>query len=74
MLARLYSFKFIIGAALLWLSILAYGLAIYSTQVYREHAIETQLEMLQSQLKHESHESNEYLFERLRLFALQLQC
>jgi len=73
LLSRLYSFKFIIGAALLWLGALAYGLAIYSTQVYREHAIETQLEMLQSQIKHESHEVTQDLYDKLRLFALQLQ-
>ena len=73
MLARLYSFKFIIGAALLWLGTLAYGLAIYSTQVYRDHAIETQLEMLQSHIKHESHEVTQNLYDKLRLFALHLQ-
>jgi len=72
-LGRLYSFKVIIGAALLWLGALAYGLAIYSTQVYRDHTIETQLEMLQSQLKHESHEVTQDLYDKLRLFALQLQ-
>ena len=54
MLGRLYSFKIIIGIALLWLGVLAYGLAIYSTQVYREHAIETQVEILQDQLERES--------------------
>jgi diguanylate cyclase (GGDEF)-like protein/PAS domain S-box-containing protein len=72
-LGRLYSFKIIIGAALLWLGALAYGLAIYSTQVYRDHTIETQLDLLQSQLKHESHEVTRDLYDRLRLFALQLQ-
>ena len=44
MLDRLYSFKFIISLALLWLGALAYGLAIYSTHVYRNQAIETQIE------------------------------
>jgi diguanylate cyclase (GGDEF)-like protein/PAS domain S-box-containing protein len=72
MLARLYSFKVIIGAALLWLGALAYGLAIYSTQVYRDHTIDTQLNLLQSQLKHESHEVTWELYDRLRLYALQL--
>ncbi|MCP4331259.1 MAG: EAL domain-containing protein [Gammaproteobacteria bacterium] len=73
MLPRFYSFKFNIGAALLWLGALAYGLAIYSTQVYREHAIENQLEILQSQIKHESHEVTQYLYGKLEQFALQLQ-
>ena len=45
MLSRIYSFKFIIGFALLWLGALAYGLAIYSTQVYRDHAIEAQIDV-----------------------------
>ena len=54
MLSRLYSIKFIIGAALLWLGMLAYGLAIYSTQVYHDHAIQTQLDTLQIQIEKES--------------------
>ena len=54
MISRLYSFKIIIGAALLWLGILAYGLAIYSTQVYRDHAIQVQVESLQIHLEKES--------------------
>jgi hypothetical protein len=57
LLARLYSFKFIIGAALLWLGVLAYGLAIYSTYVYRDHAIETQLQTLETQLEREASEA-----------------
>ncbi len=73
MLSRLYSFKFIIGIALLWLGVLAYGLAIYSTQVYREHAIQAQIETLQSQLGHESSEALQKLYEQMKFFALRLQ-
>jgi len=72
-LSRLYSLKFIIGAALLWLGALAYGLAIYSTQVYREHALQTQIETLHSQLEHESSETIQDLYGRLKIFALRLQ-
>jgi diguanylate cyclase (GGDEF)-like protein/PAS domain S-box-containing protein len=73
MLGRLYSFKIIIGIALLWLVVLAYGLAIYSTQVYREHAIETQVEMLQNQLERESRNVLDDLNDRISFFATQLQ-
>ncbi len=73
MLPRLYSFKFIIGTALIWLGVLAYGLAIYSTQVYRNHAIQTQLETLQIQLEQESNEAVQDLYDEVKLFALRLQ-
>ncbi len=73
MFSRLYSFKFIIGFALLWLGALAYGLAIYSTQVYRGHAIESQVESLQSRLAHESGEAIQALYDRQKQFALRLQ-
>ena len=73
MLARLYSFKFIIVAALLCLGALAYGLAIYSTQVYREHSIVTQAETLQLQLGQESAEAVRELYNEIKLFALRLQ-
>jgi diguanylate cyclase (GGDEF)-like protein/PAS domain S-box-containing protein len=73
MLSRLYSIKFIIGVALLWLGLLAYGLAIYSTQVYRDHAIETQLDSLQDQIERESDEAVKDLYNKLKLFALRLQ-
>ena len=73
MLSRLYSFKVIIGAALLWLGVVAYGLAIYSTQVYRDHSIQVQLETLQIQLEHESNEATQDLYDRVKLFALRLQ-
>jgi diguanylate cyclase (GGDEF)-like protein/PAS domain S-box-containing protein len=72
-LARLYSFKLIIGFSLLWLGALAYGLAIYSTHVYRNHAIETQIETLQSVLQHEAGEATQQLYEQQRLFALKLE-
>ena len=73
MLARLYSFKFIISFALLWLAALAYGLAIYSTHVYRNHAVESQIESLQSQLRQESAEAIQELYDNQKLFALKLQ-
>ena len=73
MLNRLYSFKFIISFALLWLGALAYGLAIYSTHVYRNHAIETQIESLQSLLQHEAGEAILELYDRQKLFGLKLQ-
>ena len=73
MLSRLYSLKFIIGAALLWLGALAYGLAIYSTEVYQEHALQTQIETLHSQIKQESSETIQDLYDRLKVFALRLQ-
>ncbi len=73
MLARLYSFKFIISFALLWLGALAYGLAIYSTHVYRNQAIESQVESMQSVLKRESNEAIQELYQQQKLFALKLQ-
>jgi diguanylate cyclase (GGDEF)-like protein/PAS domain S-box-containing protein len=73
MMSRLYSFKIIIGTALLWLGALAYGLAIYSTQVYRDHAIQVQVETLQTQLEKESDEAIQDLYDRVKLFALRLQ-
>jgi len=73
MLSRIYSFKFIIGFALLWLGALAYGLAIYSTYVYRQHAIDAQVETLQAVLEHESHEAIGRLYETQKQFAFKLQ-
>ena len=73
MLSRIYSFKFIIGFALLWLGALAYGLAIYSTYVYRDHAIEAQIETLQELLKHESADAINIQYERQKQFAFKLQ-
>lgn len=52
---------------------LAYGLAIYSTQVYREHAVQSQVETLQAQLGHESAEAIQDLYDEIKLFALRLQ-
>ena len=72
MLSRIYSFKFIIGFALLWLGALAYGLAIYSTQVYRAHAIQAQVDSLQKMLEHESREALALLYENQKQFALRL--
>jgi len=72
MLSRIYSFKFIIGFALLWLGALAYGLAIYSTHVYRGHAIEAQIETLQEMLEHESSLAIENLYQQQKQFAFKL--
>ncbi|MCP4875384.1 MAG: EAL domain-containing protein [Gammaproteobacteria bacterium] len=73
MLGRIYSFKFIIGLALLWLGALAYGLAIYSTHVFRGHAIDTQIENVHTMLEHESDEAIQKLYDDQRQFALKLQ-
>ena len=73
MLSRIYSFKFIIGIALLWLGALSYGLAIYSTQGYREHAIQAQIDSLQKMLEHESREAIRLLYEKQKQFAFKLQ-
>ena len=73
MFERLYSFKFIIGCALVWLGALAYGLAIYSTQVYRNHAIDSKVESVESQLAHETREAVKELYDHQKLFALKLQ-
>ena len=73
MLSRIYSFKFIIGFALLWLGALAYGLAIYSTHVYRDQAIEAQIESIQSLLEHESSEAIQQLYDYQEAYVLKLQ-
>ncbi len=70
---RLYSFKLIIGIALLWLALLAYGLAFYSTQVYRELAVEEKTENLQVMLETKSLEIVDSLYKRQIHFALWLQ-
>ena len=59
--------------ALIWLGAVAYGLAIYSTQVYRNHAIESQVESLQTVLELKSREVIEELQNTQKRFALQLQ-
>jgi len=73
LLARLYSFKLIICVALLWLILLAYGLAFYSTQVYRELAVQNQTESLQAIMEAESREIIDSLHHRQNRFALKLQ-
>ena len=73
MFSRLYSFKFIISVALVWLGALAYGLAIYSTQVYRGHAIENHIESLQTVLELKTREVITVLFERTNRYAARLQ-
>ena len=73
MLSRLYSFKLIVGAALLLLGMLACGLAYYSTQVYRNYAVEARLETLENQLEHETAEAVQELYDEVKLFALRLQ-
>ena len=67
MLTRYYSFKSIITVLAIVMALLAYGLSIYSTHVYRNLAIENQTHSLQmlvglevenliQQLSHEQHE------------------
>ena len=73
MFARLYSFKFIISIALLWLGALAYGLAIFSTHVYRDHAIGNQMESLQSLLELQSRDEIKRLYDTQKRFAYKLQ-
>ncbi len=73
MFTRLYSFKVIIGAALLWLGALAYGLAIYSTHVYRGQAIEHQRQSLESLLEIETRSAIEDLYAELDRFAFWLR-
>jgi len=70
---RLYSFKLIIGIAVLWLALLAYGLAFYSTQVYRELAVEDKSESLKIMLETKSREIVDSLYERQIRFGLLLQ-
>ena len=73
MLARLYSFKFIISIALVWLGLLAYGLAFYSTHVYRDQAINNQVQSLQSILEMKSREVIDDLYDEQKRFAYRLQ-
>ena len=73
MFSRLYSFKFIISVALFWLGALAYGLAIYSTQVYHGHAIENHLESLQTVLELKSREVITDLYQKQARYAERLQ-
>ena len=73
MLTRLYSFKLIIIAALLWLTLLAFGLAYYSTQIYHDLAIENRLESLQTVLSVKSQDVVEDLYDYQKSFALKIQ-
>jgi len=73
MFERFYSFKFIIGFTLLWLGILAYSLTIYSTRVYRGHAIDSQTQSLQSVLDLKSREVIDQLYNEQKRFAYKLQ-
>ena len=73
MLARLYSFKLFISLVLLWLTLLAYGLAFYSTHVYRELAIENQTESLELDLEAKSRQVIDNLYHQQKRFALELQ-
>ena len=59
--------------ALLWLGALAYGLAIYSTQIYRAHAIESHTESLQTLLELKTHEVIDDLFLKQVQYAERLQ-
>ena len=73
MLTRIYSLKVIISVALLSLGALAYGLAIYSTQVYRGHAVENQMESLQGLLEMQSGDVVTMHHDHLKRFAFRLQ-
>ncbi len=73
MFARFYSFKFIIGFTLLWLGILAYSLTIYSTRVYRGHALESQTQSLKSVIALKSREVIDQLYYEQKRFAYKLQ-
>ena len=73
MIPRLYSFKFIIGVALFWLGALAYGLAIYSTHVYHDHAIENHITSLQTVLELKSREVIADLYQKQRQYGERLQ-
>jgi len=70
---RFYSFKLIISVALLCLTVLAYGLAYYSTLVYRELAVGNQTESLQLLLEAESRQVLDNLNGQQIRFALELQ-
>jgi diguanylate cyclase (GGDEF)-like protein/PAS domain S-box-containing protein len=73
LLARLYSFKLVICLALLWFILLAYGLALYSTQVYRDLAVENQTESLRLILESESRQLVDNLYDQQIRFAIGLQ-
>lgn len=73
MLSRLYSFKLIIVLALLWLTLLAFGLAYYSTQIYRNLAIDNQIESLQTILGVKSQDIIEDLYASQKRFSFKLQ-
>jgi len=73
MFARFYSFKFIIGFTLLWLGILAYSLTIYSTRVYRGHALENQTQSLKSVIELKSRDVIDQLYYEQKRFAYKLQ-
>ena len=73
MLARLYSFKLIVCLTLLWLILLAFGLAIYSSQVYRDLSIENQIASLQSVMELESREIIADQYHKQNNFAFDLQ-
>ena len=73
MFSRFYSFKFIIGGALAGMILLAFGLVYYSTEVYRDFAIENQTEALQSLLTLKVRDIVERAGERQRKLAEELQ-
>jgi len=73
MLARFYSFKLIVCLILLWLILLAFGLAIYSSQVYRNLALENQVQSLKSIIELESQEVIDSLYDKQNQFAFNLQ-
>ena len=73
MLTRLYSFKLIIFVAILCLTLLAYGLAFYSTHIYRQLTVENQSESLRLVLEVKTQQILTGLHEQQDRFALELQ-
>ena len=73
LLSRLYSFKLIICLALLWLTVLAAGLAFYSSQIYRELAFDNQKDSLRLILEARGRQVIDSLQEHQYHFASELQ-
>lgn len=73
MISRFYSFKLIIGGAVLALILLVYGLILYSSGVYRDLAINNRIQSLQALIAIESQEIIEQSSERQRQFGWQLR-
>lgn len=68
-----YSFKRIVFVAMLCLVCLAYGLAFYSTKIYRDLATSEQLASLQAGLATKSQNAIDHLYLHQKRFAAELQ-